>query len=75
MTMHPMQECVQRLCNKKYSAAEWIKAKVAIRNVLAPASHLDPARCFKRPTRVVNFLRGDSRCWRYVSDLSSLTPR
>ena len=59
----------------QYSAAEWIKAKVAMRNVLAPVPQLDPARRLKRPTCVVNFLRSDSRFWRYVSDLSSLTPR
>ena len=36
---------------------------------------LDPAGRLKRVTRVVNFLRSDSRCRRYVSDLSSLMSR
>ena len=56
----------------QYSAAEWIKAKVAIRNDLVPAPQLDPARRLKRRTCVVNFLQSHSRCRRYVSDLSNL---
>jgi len=44
----------------QYSAAEWIKGRVAIRNVLASEPHLEPANRLKSPTRAVNF--NDSRC-------------
>ena len=47
----------------------------SMRIVLPPAYQLDPVRRLKRPMRFVNFLCSDSRCRRYVSDLSSLAPR
>ena len=31
-------------------------------NVVAPAPQIDPARRLKRPMRVANFFRSDSRC-------------
>ena len=52
-----------------YSAVECTKARVAIRGVVALASHLRSA------TRDVSLLRSDSRCQQYVIDLSNVTPR
>ena len=48
---------------------------MAIRNVVAPAPQPEPASRLKSATRDVSFLRSDSRCRRYVSDLSNVTPR
>jgi len=59
----------------QYSAVECTRAKVAVGNVVAPAPQPEPASCLKSATRDVSFLRSDSRCHRYVSDLSNLTPR
>ena len=43
----------------------------AVRNVLAPAPHPEPASCLRRVMRVASFLRNVSRWWRNVSNLSS----
>jgi len=59
----------------QYSAFEWTRARVAVRKVVAPAPHLEPARHLRSATCDVSFLRSDSRCRRYVSDLSIVTPR
>ena len=48
---------------------------VAIRRVVAAAPQPEPASRLRSVTRDVSFLRSDSRCWRYVSDLSNVTPR
>jgi len=48
---------------------------VAIHSVVAPAPQPEPASCFKSAAHDVNFLRSNSRCWRYLSDLSNATPR
>ena len=48
---------------------------MAVRNVVAPAPQPQPASRLRSATRDVSFLRSDSRCWRYVSDLSNITPR
>ena len=48
---------------------------MAVRTVVAPAPQLDPASRLRSATRDVSFLRSDSRCLRYVSDLSNVTPR
>jgi len=58
-----------------YSAVECTGARVAIRRVVAPAPQLEPASRLKSATRDVSFLRSDSSCRRYVSDLSNVTPR
>jgi len=61
---HPVTNCkpscmglsTRRVCllrhqtRTQYSAAEWIKARLAVRNVLASEPHLKPANCFKSPT-------------------------
>ena len=60
---------------KKYSAVECTGVRVAIRRVFAPTPQPESARCLRRATHVVSFLRSDSRCRRYVSDLSKVTPR
>jgi len=49
----------------QYSAVEWTRA-TAISNVVAPAPSA---------TRDVSFLRSDSMCQRYVSDLSNVSLR
>ena len=48
---------------------------MAMRNVVAPAPQPEPPSRLKSATHDVNFLRSDSRCRRYVSDLSNITPR
>jgi len=48
---------------------------VTVHNVVAPAPQPEPAICLKSAMHDVKFLRSDSRCWRYVSDLSNVTPR
>jgi len=59
----------------QYSEVECSRARVTISNVVAPAPQPEPASCLKSVTRDVNFLHNDSRCRRYVSDLSNVTPR
>ena len=59
----------------QYSAVECTKARVAIRRVVDPAHQPEPASRLRRATRDVSFFRSDSRCRRYVSDLSKVTPR
>jgi len=46
----------------QYSALEWTRAQVAVRNVVAPAHQLEPASRLKSVTRDVNFLRSYLRC-------------
>ena len=48
---------------------------MAIRNIVAPAPQPEPASRLRSATRDVHLLRSDSRCRRYVSDLSNVTPR
>jgi len=59
----------------QYSAVEWTRARAAVCNVVAPAPQPDPASLLRSATRDVSFLRSDSRCRWYVSDLSNVTPR
>jgi len=58
----------------QYSATECTRARVAIRRVFAVAPQPEPASHLRSATRDVNFLRSDSRCRQYVSDLSNVTP-
>ena len=58
-----------------YSAVECFRARVAIRRVVAPAPQPEPASHLRSATHDVSFLRSDSRCRRYVSNLSNVTPR
>jgi len=60
---------------EQYSAVEGIRARVAIRRVVAPAPQPEPASRPRSATRDVSFLRNDARCRRYVSDLSNVAPR
>jgi len=48
---------------------------VAVCTVVVPAPQPEPASRLRSATRDVSFLRNDSRCWRYVSDLSNVNPR
>jgi len=41
----------------------------------APAPQPEPASHLRSTTRDVSFLRSDSRCRRFRSDLSNVTPR
>jgi len=59
----------------QYSAIEWTRARVAVCRVVAPAPQPEPASCLKSATCGVSFLRSDSSCRQYVSDLSNVTPR
>ena len=53
-----------------YSPVECTRARVAIRILVAPAPQPEPASHLD-----VSFSWSDSRCLRYVSDLSNFTPR
>ena len=57
------------------SAVLCTRARVAIRRVVPPAPQPKPASRLKSVTRDVSILRSDSRCRRYVSDLSNVTLR
>ena len=59
----------------QYFAIEWTRARVAISRVVAPEPRPEPASRLRSTARDVSFLRRDSRCRRYVSDLSNVTPR
>jgi len=59
----------------QYSAVECTTARVAVRNVVAPAPQAQPASPLKSVMRDVHFLRSDARCQRYVGDLSNVTLR
>ena len=59
----------------QYSAVECTRARVAVRNVVAPTPQPEPASRLKSATRDVSFLWSDTRCRRYVSDPSNVTPR
>ena len=48
---------------------------MAIRRVVAPAPQPCTASRLKSATHDINLLRSESRCRRYVSDLSNVTPR
>jgi len=48
---------------------------VAVRNAVAPAPQPEGASCLRIATCNVSFFLSDSRCQRYVSDLSNVTPR
>ena len=56
----------------QYSAVECTRAKVAVRNVVAPAPQPKSASRFERVTCGVSFFRSDLRCRRYVNDLSNV---
>jgi len=57
------------------SAVECTRAKVDFRRAVAPAPQPEAASRLRSATRDVSFLRSDSRCRRYVRDLSYVTPR
>ena len=57
------------------SALECTRVKLTVSNVVAPAPQPEPTSRFKSASRDTSFLRGDSRCRRCVSDLSSVLPR
>jgi len=59
----------------QHSAAECTRARLAICRVGAPAPQPDPVSRLRSTTRDVSFLRIDSRCRRYVSDLSYVALR
>ena len=59
----------------QYSVVKWTRARVAVCNVVAPASQLEPTNRLRSAMRDVSFLWSDSRCRQYVSDLSNATLR
>ena len=59
----------------QYSIVECTRARVAVRSVVAPAPQPEPASRLRSVTGDVSFLQSDSRCRRYVSDLSNVTSR
>jgi len=66
---------LQRQTSAQCSAVECTRARVAIRRVDAPTPQPEPAGRLRCAARDVSFLRSDSRCRRYVSDLSNVTLR
>jgi len=59
----------------QYSAVECTRIRMAVRRVVAPALQPEPGSHLRSATRDVSFLRSNSRCRRYFSDLSNVTPR
>jgi len=57
----------------QYSAVEWIRARVAIRKVVASAPQPEPAS--RSATRDLNFCEVTRGVGEYASDLSNVTPR
>ena len=55
--------------SEQYSAAKCTRARVDVRNAVAPAPQVDTANRLQNPTRVAKFLRSDSRCRRNVNRL------
>jgi len=60
---------------EQYSAVECTRARVPIRRVVTAAPQPEPVSRLRSATRGVSFLRSDSRCRRYVRDLSNVSPR
>jgi len=56
----------------QYSAVECTRARVSVRNTVAPAPQPEPTSRVRSATRDVSFLRSDSRFPRYVSDLPNV---
>ena len=76
ITVLMMRVCTLRhQTGVQYSAVEHTRAKAAVRRTAALAPHPDPARRLVRAMREVSFPHSDSRCWWYVSNLSSFIPR
>ena len=48
---------------------------MAVHRVVSPAPQPKPVNRLRGERRDVSFLRSDSRCRRYVSDLSNVSPR
>jgi len=59
----------------QYSAVGCTRVRMAVRKVVAPAPQPETANRLKSASRDVSFLRCDSRCRRYVNDLSNVPPR
>ena len=59
----------------QYSTTELTKAEVAVRNVVAPALQPGQQVSSREQQDILVFLRSGSRCRRYVSDLSNVTPK
>jgi len=66
---------VRHQTGTQYSAVECTRARVAVRRVVARPPQPEPASRLRSTTHGVSFLQSDSRCRRYVSDLSNVTPR
>ena len=58
---------LQHQTGAHYSVVQWTRAKVAVRNAVAPAPQTEPASSLKSATRYVNLLRSDSRRRWYVT--------
>ena len=62
---------LQHQAGAQCSAVEWVRVKVDVHNVVAPAPQPESASRLKGATRDFNFLRSDSRFRPYVSVLSN----
>jgi len=66
-----MSTATPESCAVAYSAVAWTRARVAIRNVVAPASQPEPACHLRSVTSESDFCE----VTRGVGDLSIITPR
>ena len=76
-----MAGSIRRVCallhqtGAQYCAVECTSPKVTVRNVIALGAQPEPPSRFNSATSDVSFLRIDSKCWRYVSDVCDITLR
>ena len=59
----------------QYYAFECTRARVAVHRAVAPAPQPEPSSRFRSATHDDSFLWSNSRCRRYVGDLSNVTPK
>jgi len=59
----------------QYFAVERTRTGVAVCRVVAPAPQLEPTSHLRSVTRDIRLVWSGSRCRRYMSDLSNVTPR
>jgi len=72
---HGVDKAGMRTAAPDRRAVECTRARVAVRKVVAPAPQPEPASRPRSEMRDISILRSDSRCRRYVSDRSSVTPK
>ena len=69
-----VDEALRHETGAQHSAVECTRARVSVRNVVAPTPQPEPASRLRSAT-MFSFVWSNSRCRRYVCDLSNVTPR